>query len=207
MRLLTGLALIACTAACSGAPTAGAADPAAAVAAMLQGRFDNVGQAGSDVDQRTVQLTVVPVLEGRDDGHWLYVEQAMTLKPDKPYGQRVYRVHEGADGEVLAELFSIEKPHRFVQGWQGGKLAQLQHDALHPLAGCTLHLRAEGDSWRGGTEGKACESKRGGASYATTEVSIDAKGVRAWERGFDASGKEVWGAKAPYVFTKRAETP
>lgn len=207
MRLLTGLALIACTTACSGAPTAGATDPAAAVAAMLQGRFDNVGQADTDVDQRTVQLTVVPVLEGRDDGHWLYVEQAMMLKPDNPYGQRVYRVHEGADDEVLAELFSIEKPHRFVQGWQDGRLAQLQHDALRPLAGCTLHLRAEGDAWRGGTEGKACESKRGGASYATTEVSIDAKGVSAWERGFDASGKEVWGAKAPYVFTKRAQKP
>lgn len=207
MRLLTGLALIACMTACSGAPTAGAADRAAAVAAMLTGKFDNVGQAGTDVDQRTVQLTVVPVLDGRDDGHWLYVEQAMTLTPDKPYGQRVYRVHEGADGEVLAELFSIEKPHRFVNGWQGGKLAQLQHDALRPLAGCTLHLRAEGDAWRGTTEGKGCESKRGGAAYATTEVTIDAKGLRAWERGFDASGKEVWGAKGPYEFIKRAEKP
>lgn len=203
MRLLTGLALVACMTACSGAPSAGAADRAAAVAAMLEGRFDNVGQADKDVDQRAIMLTMVPVLEGRDDGHWRYVEQAMMLKSDRPYGQRVYRVHAGEDGEVLAELFSIDQPHRFVQGWNGGKLAQLRHEELRPLAGCTLHLRAEGDAWRGGTEGKGCESKRGGASYSTSEITIDAKGVRVWERGFDTAGKEVWGAKAPYELTRR----
>jgi hypothetical protein len=127
----------------------------------------------------------------------------MSLKPDRPYGQRVYRVHEGADGEVLADLYSIDNPQRFVQGWEDGKLAQLQHDALRPLVGCTLHLRAEGDAWRGGTKGRGCESKRGGAAYSTAEVTIDAKGVRTWERGFDTAGKEVWGAKAPYEFSKR----
>lgn len=207
MRILFAAASLACMTACGGAQPAGAADRAAAVAAMLEGRFDNVDAANKDVDQRTIVLTMVPVLEGRDDGHWRYVEQAMTLNADRPYGQRVYRVHAGEDGEVLAEQYSIDQPQRFVQGWNGGKLAQLQHDALRPLAGCTLHLRAEGDAWRGATEGKDCKSTRGGAAYSTTEVTIDAKGLRTWERGFDAAGKEVWGAKAPYVFVRRSEKP
>lgn len=203
MRLLTGLAFLTCLAACGGTQPAGAVDRAAEVASLLQGRYDNVDQPGKDVSHSTVLVTVVPVLEGRSDGHWLYVEQAMSLTPDRPYAQRVYRLHGGEAGEVLAEVLTIDQPGRFVQGWEGDKLAALDHAALHLLPGCTLHLRAAGDAWRGTTEGKQCESRRGGASYATSEVTIDADGMRTWDRGYTAAGKEVWGAKAPYVFTRR----
>lgn len=205
MRLLTGLAFLTCIAACGGTQPAGAVDRAAEVAAMLQGRYDNVDQPNTDASHSTVLVTVVPVLDGRSDGHWLYVEQAMSLKPDRPYAQRVYHLRGGEEGEVLAEVFTIDKPGRFVQGWEGDKLAALDHAALRPLAGCTLYLRPEGDGWTGSTRGKACESKRGGASYTTAEVTVDADGMRTWDRGYTADDKEVWGAKAPYEFTRRGE--
>lgn len=207
MRLLTGLAFLTCLAACGGTQPAAAVDRAAEVASLLQGRYDNVDQPDKDASHSTVLVTVVPVLDDRSDGDWLYVEQAMSLKPDRPYAQRVYRVHDGEAGEVLAEVFTIDKPGRFVQGWEGDKLAALDHAALRPLPGCTLHLRAEGGAWRGATQGKACESKRGGASYATSEVTIDADGMRTWDRGYTAADKEVWGAKAPYSFTRRSDRP
>lgn len=207
MRLLTGVAFFACIAACGGTPPAAAVDRAAEVAALLQGRFDNVDQANADATHRVVLLTMVPVLDGRGDGHWLYVEQAMALTPDRPYGQRVYRLHAGEAGEVLAEVFTIDNPGRFVQGWEGDALAALDHAALRPLPGCTLHLRAEGDAWRGSTRGKACASSRGGASYTTAEITLDADGLRTWDRGYTAADQEVWGAPAPYVFVKRDRMP
>ena len=200
MRTVFATAFLACLTACAAPPD----QPSAAVAALLQGHFDSRDQAARNDEYREVALTVVPVLAGREDGHWLYVEQAMVDLPDKPYGQRVYRLHGGSDGEVTAELHEIGEPERFVQGWRSGALETLTHDALRPLSGCTLLLRKVGDGWRGSTRGKDCASEREGAAYATAEVEIDAKGLRSWDRGFDATGKRRWGpARGPYVFVKR----
>lgn len=204
MRILFATALLACIAACAGPPRAAKDDSAAAVAALLQGSYDSRDQAARDKDYRAVVLTVMPVLAGRDDGHWLYVEQAIADLPDKPYGQRVYRLYDGDNGEVLAEVHAIDDPVRFVQGWRNGALKTLTHDALRPLPGCTLHLRKVGDGWRGATRGKDCDTDREGAAYAAAEVEIDAKGLRSWDRGFSATGKRVWGpARGAYVFVKR----
>ena len=40
-------------------------------------------------------------------------------------------------------------------------------------------------------------------SYTTSEVSIEARAITSWDRGFDADGAQVWGAeKGPYVFAR-----
>lgn len=203
MRILFATAFLAFLAACAGPPRM-AKDDAAAVAALLQGHYDSRDQAARDKDYRAVAVTVVPVLAGRDDGHWLYVEQAIVDLPDKPYGQRVYRLHDDDDGEVLAEAHAIDDPARFAQGWQSDALKSLTHDALRPLPGCTLHLRKVGDGWRGATRGKDCATDREGAAYTTAEVDIDAKGLRSWDRGFSATGRRMWGpARGAYVFVRR----
>lgn len=42
------------------------------------------------------------------------------------------------------------------------------------------------------------------ASYATSEVELRANGFTSWDRGFDASGRQVWGATAgPHQFVRR----
>ena len=210
---LMSLALFACAA----APHRDAITPddqAAKVAAMMQGHYDSRDQAAADKTYFPIALAMVLIWPDRSDGHWLYVEQAMADTPDKPYRQRAYRVYNGEDGEVISEVYTIAEPERFVQGWRTGSLAALHRDMLQPRTGCAVHLRAQGDAaqsptqsvvWQGATMGNGCASERSGAAYATAEVRLEAERMSSWDRGFDAAGKQVWGATAgAYVFMKRA---
>ena len=55
------------------------------------------------------------------------------------------------------------------------------------------------------TRGNGCASERSGAAYATAEVRLEPGRMASWDRGFDAAGKQVWGATTgAYVFVKRA---
>ena len=49
-------------------------------------------------------------------------------------------------------------------------------------------------AYTGATHDRDCESRLRGAAYATTEVRIDAQGMTSWDRGYDAEGRQVWGA-------------
>jgi len=59
------------------------------------------------------------------------------------------------------------------------------------------------DTYEGSTEGNNCESDLRGAKYATSEVKISKDGIISWDRGYDAEGKQVWGAeKGGYIFKR-----
>ncbi len=189
-------------------PQAAASDPASGVAALMAGHYDSRDQSASDSGFYPISLAMIPIWPQRTDGHWLYVEQAVADSADKPYRQRVYRVSNGANGDVLSAVYTIDQSARFVQGWRNGALDDLTEAMLQPRAGCTVSLRAAGAAWRGATTGKDCASDLRGASYATAEVTLDGTGMRSWDRGHDATGKQVWGATTgPYIFIKRAPAP
>ena len=62
-----------------------------------------------------------------------------------------------------------------------------------------------GDRFEGGTVGQGCESTLMGATYASSQVVLRAEGSSSWDRGFDASGRRVWGATAgPCRFERRS---
>jgi CpeT protein len=205
--ILMPLGLIACVAAPhreAGVPD----DPAAAVAAIMQGHYDSRDQAAADKSYFPIALAMVPIWPERNDGHWLYVEQAIADTAEKPYRQRVYRVYNGEDGEVISEVYTFAEPERYVQGWRTGSLAGLREDMLQPRTGCAVHLRERGGLWQGATVGTRCASERSGAAYATAEVTLESGRMSSWDRGFDTAGNQVWGATTgAYVFVKRAPAP
>ena len=113
VAMLLPLALLACNAMPSrlaGTSADLSADPAAAVAKMMQGHYDSRDQAAADKTYFPIALAMVPIWPERSDGYWLYVEQAMADSPDKPYRQRVYRVYNGERGEVISEVFTFAGP-------------------------------------------------------------------------------------------------
>ena len=143
VAMLLPLALLACNAMPSrlaGTSADLSADPAAAVAKMMQGHYDSRDQAAADKTYFPIALAMVPIWPERSDGYWLYVEQAMADSPDKPYRQRVYRVYNGERGEVISEVFTFAGPERFVQGWRTGTLAGLYRDGLQPRVGCAAAM-------------------------------------------------------------------
>ena len=67
-----------------------------------------------------------------------------------------------------------------------------------------VYLEWRDDHFEGGTQGEACRSTLSGASYATSEVYLNADIVRSWDRGFNDEGEQVWGAEsAAYEFIRR----
>ncbi|MBK7147076.1 MAG: chromophore lyase CpcT/CpeT [Xanthomonadales bacterium] len=171
----------------------------------LSGDFSSRAQAERDHAYFEVLLSMRPIWRERSDGPWLYVEQAMADSADKPYRQRIYRLRAEADS-VVSEVYELPGDAlRFVGAQRDpAKLASLDPAQLLPRTGCELRLQRQDDGrYVGRTGERSCPSDLRGASYATSEATIAADRFHSWDRGFDATGKQVWGAAAgPYEFVK-----
>lgn len=188
------------------APAGGAL---AALLGDMTGSFSSLEQAKQDPDNyREIELHMVPIWTDRPDGPWLYVEQAAATARDKPYRQRVYRLEAAEAGVLISRVYTLpEDPLRWAGQWKVEKpLADLKPEQLSERQGCEIELkRREDGSFVGSTRGRACPSDLRGASYATSEVTITHNVLESWDRGYDAEGKQVWGAeKGPYRFVKAA---
>jgi hypothetical protein len=181
--------------------------------ACMVGQFSSAAQAARDPEFREISLKVAPIWAGRGEGKWLYVEQALASDLANPYRQRVYHVtmEPGTlqpawkDSVLKSEVFSLPgDPKTYVGAWHDtSKLAGVNPAELSTRQGCSVYLKVEGDRFVGGTREHDCQSDLRGAKYATSEASIGPDGMVTWDRGYDAAGKQVWGAtKGGYEFKK-----
>lgn len=195
-------------AAASGAPAAAPAEgpitaEVDALVSLMQGSFSSREQALADPDYFDIRLHMLPIWPDRDDGRWLYVEQAVAVSPAEPYRQRVYRVAAREDGTLESAVYELPDPLRFALAWKDPhKLDALRPEELERKAGCEVLLQqAAPGRFVGATGEQTCASDLRGASWATSEVEITADGVHSWDRGFDQAGAQVWGAtKGGYRF-------
>ncbi len=190
-------------------PTAAssAADDVRTLCAWMTGPFSSAAQAAADPEHyRDIRLHMVPIWPGRADGPWLYVEQAAATALDRPYRQRVYRLRARPDGAIESAVYTLPgDPRVWAGAWrEPERFAALRPEELQPRTGCALVLRRQPDgSFRGSTVGTGCESTLQGARYATSEATIWPDRMVTWDRGFDAEGRQVWGAeKGGYEFRK-----
>lgn len=177
------------------------------LAALFTGTFSSAEQALADKNYRHVVLHVVQIWPDRRDGPWLYLEQALVEAPEQPYRQRVYQLTASLDGTLEVRVFSLDDPIRATGAWR--RTAPLSDSVPAHLTfqeGCSLFLREMPDgSFVGGTRGDGCASDLRGATHATTELTLTADRLISWERGFNASGRQVWGAATGgYVFRRIA---
>lgn len=171
----------------------------------MTGSFSSAAQAAEDPDFYHITLEMAPIWSGREDEYWLYVEQAAAEARDKPYRQRVYRVTESADGSIESTVFLLPDPEQAIGAWKNeNPLADLSPDDLELRTGCSVFLkRKDTQHFSGETRGAECGSTLRGASYATSQVVVSPKGIKSWDRGYDAEGQQVWGAeKGPYLFRR-----
>ena len=176
------------------------------VAALLCGTFSSEAQHREAPDDYLwVRLVVVPVWPWRDDGPWLYVEQAERSALQRPYRQRVYRLVPLPDGAVRSDVHLLPgEPLAWSAAWREPRpLADVTPADLTLREGCSVVLRRSGDRWVGATDGRDCESRRAGAAWATSEVVLTEDRLLSWDRGFDAAGGLVWGPRdGPYRLDK-----
>lgn len=210
LLILSSFALGGCAAGPTGdgpLPLIGEASEAdlARAAEWLEGSFSSAEQAASDDRYFEVNLHHARIWDDRDDGVWLYVEQALATDADEPYRQRIYRVWLRPDGRVVSTVYELPEPERFAGAWRDpGSLDTLSPLSLDRRDGCTIvFTEIAADRMIGSTQDTGCTSTLRGASYATSEVTLTADGITSWDRGFNASDEQVWGAEAgPYEFRR-----
>ncbi|MDX2116430.1 MAG: chromophore lyase CpcT/CpeT [Planctomycetota bacterium] len=205
-----GLAAALWAAGCSSAGKGGGAeDDLVVLTRWMEGSFSSAEQAAAEPEHfRDVRLHMARVWPEREDGVWLYVEQAMASAEARPYRQRMYRLSRGARrGTLESRVYELPgDPLVYAGAWKNAAvLGALEAGRLLPREGCTITLRREGEMFTGSTDGRACASTLRGAAYATSEVTITEDALTSWDRGFDAESKQVWGAeRGPYVFVKES---
>jgi|LNFM01.1.fsa_nt_gb CpeT protein len=171
---------------------------------LLIGRFDTAAQATRDMRYFDVTLAVCPVTV-RALGTALYVEQA--LRGRAPYRQRVYVLTSGADPavEAASKVYELSDPAGAVGLCDRADVQEFAVEDLVEREGCTVNMRWGGESFRGATTGRTCLSTLMGASYATTEITLGETTLDSWDRGYNAEGRQVWGATAgAYRFERRS---
>lgn len=170
----------------------------------MTGSFSSEEQSIKDTSYYHINLEIVRIWPERKDAVWLYVEQAMAQKKDKPYRQRVYRVAQNDNNIFESAIYTLEDPLRFAGHPE--LVSKLTIDSLKKKDGCSVFLtwNIEENAYLGSTGEKSCPSDLRGASYATSVVKLKESMMLSWDRGFDEGGKQVWGAeKGGYIFLKR----
>lgn len=177
-----------------------------AMQALMVGTFSSHQQSVEDPRYFDIRLVMVPIWTERDDGYWLYVEQAAASTLDRPYRQRVYHlsVQDDPAAPLKSAVYTLPgDPLDYAGAWE--RMAMFDDVGPDDLAlreGCAIHLRRNADgTFTGATRGTGCASSLGDAAYATSEVEIRPRLLTSWDRGFSADGAQAWGAEAgPYLF-------
>ena len=214
--LTAGLAILIAisSSGCNGTETSSVAGPirfssgVERLHSWLCGRFNSSAQAEGDSAFRSISLHGVPIWPDREDGRWLYVEEAVSDALDRPSRQLAHRVRNDAQGGLISEVFGFPEGEIPPAGsWKDPNyFNSIDPALLIPREGCTLYLLAVTGSrpaFTGGTTGDGCASALNGADHATSEVRIDATSINTWDRGFDAKGTQVWGGESgPIEFVR-----
>ncbi|MEQ8704262.1 MAG: chromophore lyase CpcT/CpeT [Phaeodactylibacter sp.] len=170
----------------------------------MTGTYSSAAQSAEDDAFYDITLHMYPIW--KDRGHWLYVEQAVSTMPAKPYRQRVYKLEQVDKKTFRSIVYTLNDEDDVVGDWQVPEsFDRLAAEDLRLREGCAVILAQQPDgSYTGSTEGDLCKSTLRGAAYATSEVSILPGKIVSWDRGFDEVGKQVWGAeKGGYIFLKQ----
>lgn len=173
----------------------------------MTGSFSSEEQSKTDTNYFDIRLHMTPIWQNKTGEYWLYVEQAMAAKMDKPYRQRVYCLRIINDTTIASKVYSFKGDAlKYAGEWKKDKpLEGLSLDSLEAREGCIIYLHKSAKGlYEGGTRANDCVSNLRGASYATSEAHITKAGLKTWDRGFDKDGKQVWGAtKGGYDFRKK----
>ena len=176
----------------------------------LAGQFSSEAQSRSDPDYLEVRYEAVRIWKQLQGARWLYVERSVPGLPAAPYRQTVYRFVDDPFKKVDERRFELDayaivEPARFAGATSDpARLSAMTPQDLVARPGCSIVLvRGGDDTFTGGTTGRSCPGDAPGVAYVTSEWTVARDGLTRWDRGFDADGRQVWGAtKGPYVFRR-----
>jgi hypothetical protein len=169
---------------------------------VMQGHYSSEKQSIADKDYYNISLRMTPIWKAK--GNYLFVEQAIFDKQDKPYRVRIYKVSQRGD-QFISEIYTLKDEKAWIGKWATPEAYdQLTEADIELKQGCEVTLkRIEKNKFEGATGDKTCPSELRGASWANSKVTVTENSILSWDQGFDKDGKQVWGAtKGGYEFIK-----
>jgi hypothetical protein len=182
------------------------------VATLLEGQMDTSAQATENPQAASVRMTTCQVqvtdATATLDSIFLYQEQALTNNLSKPYRQRFLQISPSPSTQSVRSLsFRPTNPARFA-GWCNRPLPErsLKLNDLGTYV-CSVFLKPAGDTYIGSTPINGCPANYRGAVRITNRIELSPSGMNTWDRGFDANGQQIWGAKTESYQYRRLEQP
>lgn len=172
---------------------------------FMVGSYSSALQHERDTSYFNIELEMRRIWLKEPDGIWLYVEQATAKKKDKPYRQRIYHLTQQDDTTFISTVCDLDSMHLFTGAYKDiARFNGLKTSEAKPLPGCALVLHWRKGHFIGSTKENECKNAWGKATYATSEVNIGPQGMVSWDRGYDDTHTQVWGAeKGGYEFVKK----
>lgn len=83
-------------------------------ARMLIGEFSSKEQSLQDTTYLNIHLSMSRIWDEDKSAIWLYVEQAMDAKREKPYRQRVYKLNHPGRDIFTSDIYTLKNQERFI---------------------------------------------------------------------------------------------
>ncbi|MFM2229245.1 MAG: hypothetical protein RL607_503 [Bacteroidota bacterium] len=170
---------------------------------IMQGHYTSEKQASEDKEYFNISLRMTPIWKSK--GNFLFVEQALFDKQDKPYRVRIYKLSQQGN-QFISQIYTLKDEKAWIGKWMNpAAYDQLTEQDIELKSGCEVVLTRTGKNlFKGATGDKTCPSELRGASWANSTVTVTENSIISWDQGFDKNGKQVWGAvKGGYQFIKK----
>jgi CpeT protein len=203
LTLLIALTIISCKSTQNGTSVSKNESNLNELIAIMQGNYSSEKQSKRDTTYFNISLRMVPIW--KEKGNYLYVEQALFNKQEKPYRVRIYKVTQLSENEFVSEIHTLKNEKDWVGKWKTPEaFATLSEKDIELKQGCGVKLtRTDTNKFVGSTGNKTCPSELRGASYASSKVTVTENEILSWDQGYDKNDKQVWGAeKGGYLFIK-----
>ena len=82
---------------------------------IMQGSYSSEKQSIADTTYFNISLRMIPIWKNK--GHYLYVEQAMFSKQEKPYRVRIYKLSQKG-AEFTSEIYTLKNEKEWIGKWQ-----------------------------------------------------------------------------------------
>lgn len=179
------------------------------VVSHLVGVMDTSAQAAANPGAANVRMTTCQVNVEKADASlntqssvFLYQEQALSQSLGSPYRQRFLQIIPSADREsVESKAYRPLSPETLIGlcNQPEAKRVVSQNDLGKYT--CSVFLKPSGENYIGETPSQGCPTNIRGAVKVTNTIVLHKTGMDTQDRGFDAAGNLLWGAKErPYQY-------
>lgn len=178
------------------------------VVSHLVGVMDTSAQAKATPNAPNVRITTCKVKVqdagalNRPDAVFLYQEQALSQRLTRPYRQRLLRIAPTRDNlKVESATFKPPTGAAWIGFCAKPEAERIVQRKDIGETSCSVFLQPKGENYIGETSAAGCPSKYKGAVRITNRIVLHQAGMDTLDRGFDAAGNQIWGAKEePYQF-------